>query len=119
MDLKTLTAMNVKKNEVKLFRPIYGHNKQNIYWFKNSISILYIILSGNSEEAFFSYGYNKKKSTLLYSFGEERILNVITSTAFKKHLNEILHERRTSKEFSALFYYLPFITDRKEHINQW
>lgn len=76
-------------------------------------------MSGDSEEAFFSYGYNKEKSTLLYSFGEERILNVITSTAFKKHLNEILHERRTSKEFSALFYYLPFITDRKEHINQW
>ena len=116
---ENIDSYECKKNEVKLFCPIYGHNKRNISWFKNSISILYIILSGDSEEAFFSYGYNKEKSTLLYSFGEERILNVITSTAFKKHLNEILHERRTSKEFSALFYYLPFITDRKEHINQW
>ena len=60
-----------------------------------------------------------ENSTLLYSFCKERILNVISSTALKKHLNEILNECRTSAEFSILFYYLPSITDRKEDMNQW
>ena len=79
----------------------------------------YIILRGDSEESFFSYGYNKETSTLLYLFCKERIPNVITSTCFKKQLNEILNERRTSEEFSTLFCYLPSITDCKEDINQW
>ena len=60
-----------------------------------------------------------EKSTLLYSFCKERILNVISSTALKKYLNEILNECRTSAEFSILFYYLPSITDHKGDMNQW
>ena len=38
---------------------------------------------------------------------EEKISDAFVSTAFKKHYPEIVNEKRDSKEFSTLFYYLP------------
>lgn len=38
---------------------------------------------------------------------EEKISDAFVSTAFKKHYPEIMNEKRDSKEFSTLFYYLP------------
>ena len=81
--------------------------------------LAYIILRRDEDECFFSYGYNKEKTALLYLFCKERIPNAVTATCFKKHLPEILNEPRNNEEFSDLFYYLPSITSRKEDINQF
>ena len=62
------------------------------------------------EESLFSYGYNDKKSKVLYSAGKDIILNAIISTCFKKHFHEGSY---------GLFFYLLPIRDRKEKINQY
>ena len=50
---------------------------------------------------------------------KEKIPDAFVSTAFKRQYPEIMNEKRDSKEFSTLFYYLQSITDRKEKIDQW
>ena len=65
------------------------------------------------------YGFDEKKSNLLYSYTKDRTPNAATSTCFKNNFHEILNERRDKEEFSSLFYYLPSITNRKEKINQF
>ena len=84
-----------------------------------ALPLAYIVLHGDFEESFFSNGVDEQKSTVLYSVSKERIPNAFVSTCFKKHLREILDERRQNEEFPGLFYYLPSITDRKEKINQF
>ena len=76
-------------------------------------------MRGDKEEAFFSYGVDNKKSTVLYSVSKEIIPNTIVCTCFKKHFNEIMDERQHKEESSSLFFFLPSITDRKEKINQF
>ena len=80
--------------------------------------LAYIVLRGDEDEIFFSYGYSKSKSKILYSYSKQQIPDAFISTSFKKHFSEIMNEKRDENS-SSLFYYLPSITDRKETINQW
>ena len=75
-------------------------------------------MRGDEQEIFFSYGYNKRKSKVLFSYSKQQIPDAFISTAFKKHFNEIMNEKR-NEDSSSLFYFLPSISDRKETINQW
>ena len=112
MDLKKLIVTNVKEWS-KIVSLDLWHDNHNLSWFKNSIGLHNF--EGESEEPFFNYGYKKEKSTLLYSFCQERIQSIITSRYFKKQLKEISNERKATQEFSTL----PSITDCKENINKW
>ena len=80
--------------------------------------LAYIVLHGDAMECFFSYGYNEKKSKVLDSAAKDKIPNTVITTSFKKHFHEILNERRHKEEFSSLFHFYSFITDRKEKTNQ-
>ena len=55
----------------------------------------------------------------MYSYSKQQIPDAFISTAFKKHYNEIINEKRENEDSSSLFFYLLTITDRKEEINQW
>ena len=55
----------------------------------------------------------------MYSYSKQQIPDAFVSTAFKKHYNEIINEKKENEDSSLLFFYLPSITDRKEEINQW
>ena len=83
------------------------------------MQLAYIILRGDSEESFFSYGYNDKKSKVLYPAAKGKIPNAIILTCFKKYFHEIMNDRQHNEESSGLFFYLPSITDRKETMNQY
>ena len=83
------------------------------------MQLAYIILRGDSEESFFSYGYNDKKSKVLYSAAKDKIPNAIILTCFKKYFHEIMNERQHNEESSGVLFYLPSTTDRKETINQY
>ena len=50
-------------------------------------------------ECFFWYGFNEKKSKVLYSSSKDRIPNAVISIYFKKHFHEILNKRRHNDEF--------------------
>ena len=76
-----------KKNEGRLITCLYDKSTGEFQGIK--LSLAYIILRGDSEEAFFSYGVDTKKSTVLYSAAKERIPNAIISTCFKNIITRL------------------------------
>ena len=104
-----------KANEVKLNTCIYNLTTGDFEGLKTELA--FIMLRGDNNQTFFSYGFDPDKSAVLYSTSKQKIPDTFISTAFRKHYSEIIHERRKKDEFSTLLHYLPSITDRKETIN--
>ena len=78
-----------------------------------------ITLRGDAKERFFSYGYNKEKSALLYCSMKSPLPNIFSSTAFKKHVPVFMDQNEVKVKQSELFFFLPATLDRKEDILQW
>ena len=95
------------------------YNKSTGEYQGLGLELAYIILRGDKEESFFSYGVNDKKLTVLYSADKDRIANAIISTCFKKYYHEIMNVRRHNEESSSLFFFLPSIIDRNDKNNQF
>ena len=104
------------ENEVKLLSCVYDLESGDFKGVR--LMLAYIILRGDEDEIFFSYGYDKSESKVLYSYSKQQIPDAFISTSFKRHFNEIVNEKKDEVS-SDLFYYLPSISDRKESINQW
>ena len=104
------------KNEVKLLSCVYDLESGDFKGVPEQIA--FIVLRGDVDETFLSYGFNKVKSKVLYSFSKQQIPNAFVSVAFKKHFDEIMNENKSDIK-SSLFYYLPSVSDRKEAINQF
>ena len=81
--------------------------------------LAFIVLRGDDDEVFFSYGFDSAKEKILYSTSKQKIPDAFVSTSFKKHFAEVMNEKRNIEEQSSLFYYLPSTTDRKESVNKW
>ena len=81
--------------------------------------LAYIILRGDSEEVFLSYGFDTTKAKVLHASSKQKIPDAFSATCFNKHFSEIMNEKREKEDCSTLFYFLPSITDCKESINQW
>ena len=113
---KNIDEHKCEPNEVKLLSCVYDLESGDFKGVR--LMLVYIVLRGDEDEIFFSYGYNKSKSKILYSYSKQQIPDAFISTSFKKHFSEIINEKRDENS-SSLFYYLPSITDRKETINQW
>ena len=104
-------------NEVKLLSCVYDLESGEFKGVR--LQLAYIVLRGDEHEIFSSYGYEKSKSKVLYSYSKQQIPDAFISTSFKKHFNEIINEKKDDENSSSLFYFLPSISDRKESINQW
>ena len=102
------------KNEVKLLSCVYDIESGQFKGIREQMA--FIVLRGDADETFLSYGFDKIKSKLLYSFSKQQIPNAFVSVAFKKHFEQIMSSDRN--ETSSLFYFLPSVSDRKEEINQ-
>ena len=102
------------KNEVKLLSCVYEIESGQFKGIREQLA--FIVLRGDADETFLSYGFDKIKSKLLYSFSKQQIPNAFVSVAFKKHFEQIMNSDRN--ETSSLFYFLPSVSDRKEEINQ-
>ena len=102
------------KNEVKLLSCVYEIETGQFKGIREQVA--FIVLRGDAEETFLSYGFDKLKSKLLYSFSKQQIPNAFVSVAFKKHFQQIMSDDRN--ETSSLFYFLLSVCDRKEEINQ-
>ena len=113
---KDIKEHKCAENEVKLLSCVYDLESGEFKGVR--LMLAYIVLRGDEDEVFFSYGYNKIKSKVLYCYSKQQIPDTFISTSFKKHFNEIMNEKK-NESFSTLFYYLPSISDRKEAINQW
>ena len=100
-----------KTYETKLISSLHYQTTDEFLGLSKKLA--YIVLHGDDMECFFSYGFNEKKSKLLYPAPKDRILIAVISTYFEKHFHEILNERQHNKEFSSLFDFLPLITHWK------
>ena len=106
-----------KESEVKLYCCIYDLTTGQFQGVREQLA--FIVLRGDKGEIFISYGFDSSKSQVLYSYSKQQIPNAFISTAFKRHYNEIVNEKRGNENSSSLFFFLPSKTDRKEGINQW
>ena len=78
-----------------------------------------IILRGNLNETFFSYGFDKERLKVLYYTVKQPLPNTFQCTAFKKHIQYLLNQNQEKGCCSKMFLYLPSTLDRKEELNQW
>ena len=111
---KDIDSYVCSKNEVKLLSCVYEIESGQFKGIREQVA--FIVLRGDPDETFLSYGFDKVKSKLLYSFSKQQIPNAFVSVAFKKHFEQIMSDDRD--ETSSLFYFLPSVSDRKEEINQ-
>ena len=111
---KDIDTYVCSENEVKLLSCVYEIESGQFKGVREQVA--FIVLRGDPDETFLSYGFDKVKSKLLYSFSKQQIPNAFVSVAFKKHFEQIMSDDRD--ETSSLFYFLPSVSDRKEEINQ-
>ena len=112
---KDIDTYVCSKNEVKLLSCVYEIESGQFKGIREQVA--FIVLRGDVDETFLSYGFDKIKSKLLYSFSKQQIPNAFVSVAFKKHFEQIMNDDNRD-ETSSLFYFLPSVSDRKEEINQ-
>ena len=107
----------IKGNEALLYVSIY--NKATGLHGGLIKKLAHIPLRGDDSERFYSSGYSKEKSPLLYCTMKHPLPNIFHCTAFKKHHGFILDENQKKAKFSKMFLYLPSTLDRKEYFLQW
>ena len=113
---KEIETYQCLPHEVKLLSCVYDLETGEFKGIREQLA--YIVLRGDEHEIFFSYGFGKNKSKILYLFSKQQIPDAFISTSFKKHFNEIMNGKR-NEESSSLFFFLPSVSDRKKTINQW
>ena len=99
-----LNAYKCKENDVKLWCSIYDLTTGEFQGVREQLA--YIVLRGDKEEVFFSYGFDSAKSKVLYSYSKNKFPDAFVSTAFKKHYSEIRNEKKIMKihlHFSFFF----------------
>ena len=118
-----IPAMNSPENmddieclldEVKMIISIYNADSGELLGLEKRLA--FIMVRGDQNEAFFSYGYDKSKSAKLYSTSKNLLPNIFSGNCFKKR-QDFLVEQRSRQDKSTHFFYLPSISDRSHVIN--
>ena len=79
-----LDKYKYKENEVMLYMLVY--NTATGLYGGLTKKLAYIALRGDPKEKFWSYGYSKETSYLLYCSLKTPLPNIFNCTAFKKHI---------------------------------
>ena len=106
-----------KDNECLLYVPLY--NTETGLFKGLGKKLGYISLRGDKIETFYSYGYDKERSKLLYCTMKQPLPNIFQCTSFKKHKDFLIQEKLNESDQSSLFLFLPSTLDRKEDILQF
>ena len=80
--------------------------------------LVIIMIRGDPDEVFLSYGFDEERSKVLYSSFKHPLPIIFQDTASKKHAKMLIKEKQT-QEISKLSFFLPSTTDRKEKINKF
>ena len=112
-----LDTHEFKDNEALLFVPLY--NTENGLYRGLTKKLARITLRDDKNETFYSYGFDKEKSKLLFCVNRQPIPNMFECTAFKKHTSYLLSKNQEKSEFSKIFMHLPSTLDQKEDIQQY
>ena len=117
-DLSINLETNVfQEHEALLYVSVY--NKVTGLYGGLTKKLAHIMLQGDDSERFYSYGFSKEKSALLYCTHKDPLPNIFHCTAFKKHYEFLLDENQKKAKFSKMFLYLPSTFDRKEDFLEW
>ena len=95
---KDIANYTCLKNEVKLLSCVYDIETGQFKGIREQLA--FIVLRGDANETFLSYGFDKLKSKLLYSFSKQKIPNAFVSVAFKNHFEEIMNGDRSESSSS-------------------
>ena len=114
IDLKVYVP---KENEAIIYCPLYNVNTGLFYGLTRKLGLITVL--GDQQERFFSYGYSKEKSKILYCSMKTQLPNIFSSTCFKKHTNLLLEQNENGIKQSRQFFFLPATLDRKEDIIQY
>ena len=102
-----------RENKVKMFVLMYN---TEIGEFKDIQKLLgYIMVRGDKNECFLSYGYNSDKSTVLFSTFKQVLPNIFQSTSFKKYNSLLTKEGRILHCYFLI--YLQPLTTKNQLIN--
>ena len=66
--------------------------------------------------SFYSYGFDKQNSKVLFCTVRQPLPNIFQRTAFKKHLSFLMSQNQENLKFSKMLMLLPSTLDRKEEI---
>ena len=111
IDLKTYVPND---NEAIIYSPLYNVNTGLFHGLTRKLGL--ITVRGDEQERFFSYGYSKEKSKVLYCTMKTQLPNIFSSTCFKKHTQLLLDQHENGVKQSRQFFFLPATLDRKEDI---
>ena len=107
-----LDTYTPKDDEVVIYTPMYNTVTGLYHGITKKLGL--ITLRGNAKEQFFSYGYSKEKSALLYCSMKSPVPNIFSSTAFKKHTSFLLDQNELKAKYFELLLFLPTTLDIKE-----
>ena len=100
-----------------MYVPVY--NKATGLYGGLTKKLAHITLRGDDSGRFYSYGFSKEKSALLYCTHKDPLSNVFHCKAFKKHHGFHLDKNQKKAKFSKIFLYLPSTLNRKDNFLQW
>ena len=88
--LININTYEPEDNEAVIYVPMYNTETGLYYGLSKKLGL--ITLRGDAEESFFSYGYSKEKSALLYCSMKAPSPNTFSSTCFQKHKQLLLDQ---------------------------
>ena len=112
-----LDKHNYKDNEVLVFTPLY--NTQNSLCRSLTKKLGYITFRGDANESFYSYGFDKQNSKVLFCTTKQTLPNIFQCASLKKHLAFLMSQNQGNLNFLKKFMFLPLTLDRKEVIQQY
>ena len=112
-----LETYSPKENEAIIYCPLYNITTGLFYGITRKLGLITVL--GDEQEQFFSYGYSKEKSKLLYCSMKTQMPNIFSCTCFKKHKQLLLEQHENSVKQSRQFFFLPATLDRKEEFLQY
>lgn len=77
-----------KESETKMLFLLYNTTNGQFIRIKQILG--YIMLRGNKDEQFFTYGFSEENSSTLYSYSKQIMPNGFVGTSFKNHKKEMM-----------------------------
>ena len=112
-----LDTHKFEENQVFIYVPVYNISTGLYDGLKKMLG--HITLRGDEGERYYSYGFSKEKSSVLYCSVKDPLPNIFHCTAFKKHHGLLLDENQKNVSFSKFFLHLPAALDRKGKFLPW
>ena len=87
-------------NYLKLYSPSYNRDHGKFLGVKECLA--YIMIRGYDDESFYTYGFDSKKSSLLYCYSKQLMPNIFKGTAFNCH--NLLNVAESKDTLSKIFF---------------